>query len=83
MHCSGTQRDGTNVPDMHDLTITEIVASVLAIMSVGAIIFLAVYDGSASAQTALTGLVGAASSFFLTPKLTNGKKKDEPPTPSA
>ena len=83
MHCSGTQREGTNVPDMHDLTVTEIVASVLAIMAVGAIIWLAVYDQSASAQTALTGLVGAASSFFLTPKLSNGKKKDEPPAPSA
>ncbi len=71
------------MPDMHDLTVTEIVASVLAIMAVGAIIWLAVYDQSASAQTALTGLVGAASSFFLTPKLSNGKKKDEPPPPSA
>ena len=66
---------------MHDLTVTEIVASVLAIMAVGAIIWLAVYDQSASAQTALTGLVGAASSFFLTPKMSNGKKKDEPPPP--
>jgi hypothetical protein len=67
------------MPDMHDMTLTEIVASVLAILSVGAIIWLAVVDGSASAQTALTGLVGAASSFFLTPKLTNGKKPPEPP----
>jgi len=67
------------MPDMHDMTLTEIVASVLAILSVGAIIWLAVVDGSASAQTALTGLVGAASSFFLTPKLANGKKPPEPP----
>ena len=69
------------MPDMHDMTLTEIVASVLAILSVGAIIWLAVVDGSASAQTALTGLVGAASSFFLTPKLANGKKPPDPPAP--
>jgi hypothetical protein len=69
------------MPDMHDMTLTEIVASVLAILSVGAIIWLAVVDGSASAQTALTGLVGAASSFFLTPKLTNGKRPPDPPAP--
>ena len=69
------------MPDMHDMTLTEIVASVLAIISVGAIIWLAVVDGSASAQTALTGLVGAASSFFLTPKLANGKRPPDPPAP--
>ena len=69
------------MPDMHDMTITEIVASILAVMAVGAIIWLAVADQSASAQTALTGLVGAASSFFLTPKLTNGKNPPEPPAP--
>ena len=65
---------------MHDMTLTEIVASLLAIMAVGAIIWLAVYENSASAQTGLTGLVGAASSFFLTPRLPgNGKKPPEPP----
>ena len=81
MHFFGTRHGGTRVPDMHDMTITEIVASLLAVMAVGAIIWLAVADQSASAQTALTGLVGAASSFFLTPKLTNGKKPPEPPAP--
>ena len=81
MHFFGTRHGGPKVPDMHDMTITEIVASLLAVMSVGAIIWLAVADQSASAQTALTGLVGAASSFFLTPKLTNGKKPPEPPAP--
>ena len=81
MHFFGTRHGGTRVPDMHDLTITEIVASILAVMAVGAIIWLAVADQSASAQTALTGLVGGASSFFLTPKLTNGKKPPEPPAP--
>lgn len=79
MHFFGTPHGGTNVPDMHDLTLTEIVASLLAVMAVGAIIWLAVYENSASAQTGLTGLVGAASSFFLTPRLTNGKKPPEPP----
>ena len=79
MHFFGTPRGGTNVPDMHDMSLTEVVASLLAVMSVGAIIWLAVYENSASAQTALTGLVGAASSFFLTPRLTNGKKPPEPP----
>ena len=81
MHFFGTRHGGTRVPDMHDMTITEIVASILAVMAVGAIIWLAVADQSASAQTALTGLVGAASSFFLTPKLTNGKRPPEPPAP--
>ena len=79
MHFFETHRGDNRMPDMHDMTITEIVASILAVMAVGAIIWLAVADQSASAQTALTGLVGAASSFFLTPKLTNGKKPPEPP----
>lgn len=79
MHFFGTRHGDKPVPDMHDMTLTEIVASILAVLAVSAIIWLAVVDGSASAQTALTGLVGAASSFFLTPKLTNGKKPPEPP----
>ena len=81
MHFFGTHRGDNRMPDMHDMTLTEIVASILAVLAVSAIIWLAVVDGSASAQTALTGLVGAASSFFLTPKLTNGKKPPEPPAP--
>lgn len=81
MHFFGTRHGGTRVPDMHDMSLTEIVAAILAVMAVSAIIWLAVYEGSASAQTALTGLVGAASSFFLTPKLANGKKPPEPPAP--
>ena len=81
MHFFGTRHGDKPVPDMHDMTITEIVASILAVMAVGAIIWLAVADQSASAQTALTGLVGAASSFFLTPKLANGKRPPEPPAP--
>ena len=81
MHFFGTRPGGTRVPDMHDMSLTEIVAAILAVMAVSAIIWLAVYEGSASAQTALTGLVGAASSFFLTPKLVNGKRPPEPPAP--
>ena len=81
MHFFGTPRGGTKMPDMHDLTLTEIVASILAIMAVGAIIWLAVYENSASAQTALTGLCGAASSFFMTRLTPNGKPK--PPDATA
>ena len=81
MHYFGTRHGDKDVPDMHDMTLTEIVASILAVMAVGAIIWLAVVDGSASAQTALTGLVGAASSFFMTRLTPNGKKPPEPPAP--
>ena len=64
------------------MSITEVVAAVLAVVSVGAIVYLAV-DGQPNAQTALTGLVGAASSYFLTPRLNgNGKPKDPPVTPA-
>lgn len=55
-----------------DPSIIEIVASLIALMAVGAIIWSATVDGSAAAQTALTGLVGASASFFLTPKGGNG-----------
>ena len=55
-----------------DPSLIEIVASIIAIMAIGAIIWSATADGSAAAQTALTGLVGASASFFLTPKGTNG-----------
>ena len=73
-----------------DPSIIEIVASLIAVMAVGAIIWSATWDQSAAAQTALTGLVGASASFFLTPKGSNGngngtskeppKKVDVPPT---
>ena len=65
-----------------NMSITELVAAVLAVVSVGAIVYLAV-DGQPNAGTALTGLVGAASSYFLTPRLSkNGKPKDPPIDPS-
>jgi hypothetical protein len=61
-------------------SVTEIVAAILAVVSVGAIVYLAV-EGQPNAGTALTGLVGAASSYFLTPRLNgNGKQKDPPVT---
>ena len=66
---------GSNGPHMdHDMTITEVVAATLATVSVLAIVWLAI-DGDASAKTALTGLVGASASYFLTPKLRNGDGK--------
>jgi multisubunit Na+/H+ antiporter MnhE subunit len=58
----------------HDATLTEWVAAGLAVTAVLAIIWLALM-GDDSARTALTGLVGAASSYFLTPKLKNGNSK--------
>jgi hypothetical protein len=55
-----------------DATLTEWVAAALATLAVVAIVYLSL-DGDQSARTALTGLVGAASSYFLTPKLGRGK----------
>jgi hypothetical protein len=67
---------------MRDASLTEWVASMLATLSVVSIVWLAVND-DAAAKTALTGLVGAASSYFLTPKLaarrTNGPNGTTPP----
>ena len=63
-------------------SVTEIVAAVLAVVTVLAIVYLAI-DGQANATTCLTGIVGAASSYFLTPRLNgNGKPKDPPVTPA-
>ena len=67
----------TPMPD-HMPSLTEMVAAILAVVAVSAIVYLAI-DGQPNAQTALTGLVGAASSYFLTPRLNgNGKPKDPP-----
>jgi multisubunit Na+/H+ antiporter MnhE subunit len=69
---------------MRDAGLTEWVAAVLATMAVTAIVWLSL-DGDQSARTALTGLVGAASSYFLTPKLSKrpngGNTSTPPPTP--
>lgn len=82
MHLFGSHPGGKDPHMDHDMTITEMVAAVLATTAVLAIVWLAI-DGDASAKTALTGLVGAASSYFLTPKVTNGKPKDPPTGPPA
>jgi hypothetical protein len=61
------------------MSLTEITASALATLAVCAIIWLAI-TGDESARTALTGLVGGATAYFLTPKVArNGK----PPTTGA
>jgi hypothetical protein len=65
-------------PMARDATLTEWVAATLATLAVGAIVYLSI-DGDQSARTALTGLVGAAASYFLTPKLRNGNGKPTPP----
>ena len=65
----------------HDANIIEVVASIIAIIVVLATVYLAVV-GEAQAQTALTGLAGASSSYFLTNKLkvasTNGSASVTP-----
>lgn len=67
---------------MRDAGLTEWVAAILATLAVAAIVWLSL-DGDQSARTALTGLVGAASSYFLTPKLAkrngNGSNGTAPP----
>lgn len=66
-------------------TLTEWVAAGLATMAVAAIVWLAIVDADPAGRTALTGLAGAASSYFLTPKLRapNGNGNGKPPTPPA
>jgi len=79
---SGTLLDQMGADMIEHMSVTEAVAAVLAVVSVSAIVYLAV-DGQPNAQTALTGIVGAASSYFLTPRLSgNGKPKDPPIEPS-
>lgn len=82
MHLLGS-RHGDKAPHMiDDMTLTEVVAATLATIAVLAIVWLAI-DGDQSARTALTGLVGAASSYFLTPKIARGKDQGgttSPPT---
>lgn len=74
--------DDHDAPTMRDAGLTEWVAAILATLAVSAIVFLSVM-GDDSARTALTGLVGAASSYFLTPKLAkrngNGTNGTTPP----
>jgi hypothetical protein len=51
-----------------DPSIVELIASTIAILTIVATIYAAVWNGSEQAQVALVGLTGAVSSYFLTPK---------------
>lgn len=51
-----------------DPSIVELIASIIAILTILATIYAAVFNGSEQAQVALVGLTGAVSSYFLTPK---------------
>ena len=53
---------------VHEASITDVVAAIVAIIVISATVYLAIM-GEAQAQTALTGLAGAVSSYFLTSKL--------------
>jgi len=58
-------------------TLTEVVASIIAIMAIVATIYAAVFHSSEQAQVALVGLTGAVSSYFLTPKSNGGQKNGD------
>ena len=60
----------------HDLSVTEIVGSVVAILVVIATVILAL-RGEAQAQTALTSLSGAVAGMYLQRKITNGNGTTE------
>jgi len=51
-----------------DPSIVELIASIIAILTILATIYAAVFNNSEQAQVALVGLTGAVSSYFLTPK---------------
>ncbi len=61
-------------------TLTEWVAAGLATLAVTAIVWLAVVDADPAGRTALTGLAGAASSYFLTPRMNTPNGNGKPPT---
>jgi len=61
-----------------DPSIVEVIASTIAIMTIMATIYAAVWNSSEQAQVALVGLTGAVSSYFLTPKsYDNGGKSSK------
>ena len=69
-----------------DPSIVELIASCIAIMTICATIYAAVWNASEQAQVALVGLTGAVSSYFLTPKSydsasknNNSKNVEKPP----
>ena len=55
-------------------TWVEVIGGTIAVAAVGALIYLAVADQSAAALTAITGIIGAATSTYFVPKqgLKNG-----------
>jgi hypothetical protein len=57
---------------MHEASITDFVAAIVAVIVISATVYLAI-TGEAQAQTALTGLAGAVSSYFLTSKIKNAQ----------
>ena len=70
-------------------SLIELTASLVAIMGVAAIIWSATVDQSASASTALTGVVGASSGYLFSKGMQgkssssngNGNGSSNPPTP--
>lgn len=67
-------------------TINEVVGSIIAILAVGAIVFLAI-DGNAAAQTALVSVAGAAAGTYYSSNKNangngNGNGKPIAPTPA-
>lgn len=67
---------------VREATITDVVAAIVAIIVISATVFLAIM-GEAQAQTALTGLAGAVSSYFLTSKLKGTVPQVTGPAPAA
>ena len=63
----------------------EVVGGTIAVSAVGALIWLAVADQSPAALTAITGIMGAATSTYFVPKQSskngNGNGNGSPPYP--
>jgi hypothetical protein len=66
---------------VHEASITDFVAAIVAIIVISATVYLAI-TGEAQAQTALTGLAGAVSSYFLTSKIKSNTNGGSTATPS-
>jgi hypothetical protein len=61
-------------------TLSEVVGSIIAIMAVGAIVYLAVAD-NAAAQTALVSVAGAAAGTYYATNKGNGNGNGKPGSP--
>lgn len=57
-------------------SINEVVGSLIAIMAVAAIVYLAI-DGNAAAQTALVSVAGAAAGTYYANNKSNGSPKGD------